>query len=176
MTRIGKMAAVILGAGLLLVVGAMFGPRTATAIVATLVQVANTPTTAIPAVHAPSASELYVYTCVANYGGNSSASCSFPTVPAGKTLIAEAFSISSASSPGADPSQAYLCTENTCHIAFFVPMFQQASAQGADFFTGAIGAHFSMVTTPACVVQLSASSGSNFSFNCTISGYLVPAS
>lgn len=48
MKRIVKTLAVILGAGLLVFVGAMFGPRTAHAIVATLVQVANT--TANPAI------------------------------------------------------------------------------------------------------------------------------
>jgi hypothetical protein len=43
-----KMLGVILGAGLLVVVGAMFGPRAAHAIVATLVQVTNTSANPVP--------------------------------------------------------------------------------------------------------------------------------
>ena len=48
MKRMRNMLAVILGAGLLVTVGAMFGPRAAHAIVATFVQVVNTPSNAIP--------------------------------------------------------------------------------------------------------------------------------
>src|SRR5690242_15394237 len=43
-----KMLAVILGVGLLVVVGAMVGPRAAQAIVATLVQVTNTSANPVP--------------------------------------------------------------------------------------------------------------------------------
>src|SRR5260370_5328137 len=46
--------AVILGAVLLVVVGAMFGPRAAHAIVATLVQVVNTSANPVPVVNPPS--------------------------------------------------------------------------------------------------------------------------
>jgi hypothetical protein len=42
MQRFAKMLAVILGAGLLALVGTMFNPRTAHALVAALVQVSNT--------------------------------------------------------------------------------------------------------------------------------------
>ena len=48
MKRSGKMLSVILGAAFLLILGAMFGPRTAHALVATLVQVVNTPTQSVP--------------------------------------------------------------------------------------------------------------------------------
>ncbi len=48
MKRMGKMMGVILGAGLLVVVGAMVGPRAAHAIVATLVQVTNTSANPVP--------------------------------------------------------------------------------------------------------------------------------
>src|SRR5260370_31538489 len=53
MKRMGKMMGVILGAGLLVVVGAMVGPRAAHAIVATLVQVTNTSANAVPVTLAP---------------------------------------------------------------------------------------------------------------------------
>jgi hypothetical protein len=53
MKQIGKMLAVILGGGLLVVVGAMVGPRAAQAIVATLVQVTNTSSNPVPVTLAP---------------------------------------------------------------------------------------------------------------------------
>src|ERR1700686_2062365 len=96
MKRIGKMLAVIFGAGLLVVVGAMFGPRTAHAITATMVQVVNTTTTAIPAVQAPASSTLYSHVCIGSQffpSAESTSTCTFPDLPAGETLIVETVSL-----------------------------------------------------------------------------------
>ena len=71
MKRIGKMLAVILGGGLLVVVGAMFGPRTAHAIVSTLVQVANTSANAVPVSDlGPSNEPFWVALCSSDITGS----------------------------------------------------------------------------------------------------------
>src|SRR5215471_17367047 len=51
------------------------------------VQVANTPTSAVPTVAAPAASQLYRASCTGSYDGRDIAACFFPTVPAGQTLF-----------------------------------------------------------------------------------------
>lgn len=95
MKRIRKMLAVILGAVLLMFVAAMFGPRTAHAIVAALVQVVNTPTNAVNELHAPAASAIYENSCdiYVGGGGGNVASCQMPAAPPGETLVVEAVSI-----------------------------------------------------------------------------------
>ena len=89
MKRTGKMLSVILGAAFLLILGAMFGPRTAHALVATLVQVANNgsnpvPTFAVSAQHGFTAQGTCIF--------DTNTLCSIPslyTVPAGQTAVIE---------------------------------------------------------------------------------------
>lgn len=89
MKRTGKMFSIILGAAFLLILGAMFGPRTAHALVATLVQVVNNgsnpiPTFAVSAQHGFTAQGTCIF--------DTNTVCSMPSlysVPAGQTAVIE---------------------------------------------------------------------------------------
>jgi hypothetical protein len=87
MKRMAKTLAAILGAGLLMVVGAMFGPRTAHAVVAALVQIVPGTTTHV----GQNESQLLSLRCLAgpcsaiDPGGNPSETVY--VVPSGYTLI-----------------------------------------------------------------------------------------
>lgn len=206
MKRFGKMLAVILSAVLLLFVGAMFGPRTAHALVATLVQVANTPTTAIPTVQAPAASALQVTSCIGSFNGTGFASCALsPGVPAGKTLIAEAVSIESITYAGADPSDAFVSTGppvlGPVSPILYIPMFRQSTTNFPatststnpllEFAISTARGYFpndtfignwsgTLLSIPpvgtALFCNVDLSGNSYGAFICTVSGYLVPAS
>jgi hypothetical protein len=155
-------------------------PKAAHGIVATFVQVVNTPTNAIPAVQAPAASDLYVYTCNAAFDFSSFASCTFPAVPAGKTLIIEAVSFFSQTSPGADPNLAYIYAVDPigdANIFIYIPLLAQPT--GGDglqlhHFVGTIGGRIYLKTAPTCSAALVVTSSFN-GMLCTVSGYLVPA-
>jgi len=139
------------------------------------VQVENTPTSAVPTVAAPAASQLYTAQCTGGYNGSFNAQCTFPLVPAGQTLFIETESIRSTSEPGADPTEAFLAVGPE----IFVPMIQQASLPGfADNFTGTVaGKVFSRggTTGPICIVNLNKNSITGGGITCSISGYLAPA-
>jgi hypothetical protein len=91
----------------------MFGPRAAHAVAATLVQAVNTPTDAVPTVHAPAASEFYVHSCSTQSATQSIIlSCTFPALPASKTLIAESFSYLNETS-GAELMETYIYQSQT---------------------------------------------------------------
>lgn len=99
-----KRLLMVAGAGALAGILALaVAPKTAHALVAALVQVSNTPSSAVPVVHAPAASTVYFATCEGVFSGLSQAECSTPPVPAGRSLVIEAASIFSQTSSGADP-------------------------------------------------------------------------
>ena len=112
MKRIGKMFAMILGAGLLAAVGTMFNPRTTHALVAALVQVSNTP--AAPAITldvSRLASQNVQLLCVGTQNCAQilpDGSSPVPTyiVPAGSSLVITTVQINTAGSGSVQMTQA----------------------------------------------------------------------
>jgi hypothetical protein len=158
--------------GLMGILALAIAPKAAHAIVATMVQVVNTPTTAIPAVQAPSAGKLYVNTCSVLFEGTSTGICFLPVIPAGETLFVEAVSFSMS---GGDPIQTELFANGFVgNPVAFIPLTQQASSI-VDNWTGALGARLSLAGpgTPGCFMALSRASTGGFS--CAVSGYMAPA-
>lgn len=174
MKRIRKMLAVILGAVLLMFVAAMFGPRTAHAIVAALVQVVNTPTNAVNELHAPAASAIYENSCdiYVGGGGGNVASCQMPAAPPGETLVVEAVSIFA--EPPYPESYAYLSQIGNGYYTSFVPM---NLVNGSYTGTLAVHQYFLSGVAPSCGVVFNGfGSGGLFVGICYISGYTVPSS
>jgi hypothetical protein len=164
----------LMGVGVVALIASLMNivaPKAVHAAVAALVEVANTPTTAVPTVAAPAASQLYFSSCTASYGGSGNATCNFAPVPAGQTLFIESASIHSSSSPGADPASAWIAADGIT----FVPMVQQAAFPGSDNFAGSLaGRIWAKAGTPLfCYVALNNNSGGGL--QCAISGYLAPA-
>jgi hypothetical protein len=169
-------------AALAAILGMAIAPKAAHALVAALVQVANTPTTAIPVVHAPAASDVYVGTCVAYFRADAGNTCVLPPAAAGKTLIIENASIVTQTETGADPTSAAIITGGgSAEISYYIPMQLQAPQFGIDDYTGQLQGR---ITVPSigpsygipvsCIVQL----GQNSSYGemyCTVSGYMIPA-
>jgi hypothetical protein len=91
MKRIGKMLAVILGAGLLVFVGAMIGPRSAHALVATLVQLNNSLANPVPSkdVDNPAEQPFQAFSTFEPIG----TFANFYTVPTGKRAVVETLEV-----------------------------------------------------------------------------------
>jgi hypothetical protein len=90
---------------------AVLTPKTTHAHVAALVQVSNTPSAAVPVVHAPAASNVYFASCEGFFSGGSVGSCTMPPTPADRTVVIEAalavtalVSVNSGSPSGCKPS------------------------------------------------------------------------
>ncbi|MGB0035008.1 MAG: hypothetical protein WBP79_05995 [Candidatus Acidiferrales bacterium] len=161
-----------------LLIGAL-APKATRGVVAAFVQVVNTPTSAIPVVQAPPASELYASDCEGAFINNASV-CEFTMVPLGKTLVAESISVSSTSPIGIDPTGALVRpTSGSLHI--WIPLIQQAPNLGTGFnsYMGSSAGRVAFVggTVPLCVVEVypfdTTGSGGT---DCAMYGYLVPAS
>ncbi len=84
--------AVILGAGLLVVVGAMFGPRAAHAIVATLVQVANTTSNPVP-VNDVAPFQMFQASCQNTVPIRDNINTCAIVVPVGKRFVVQTVSV-----------------------------------------------------------------------------------
>jgi len=174
-----KQAMAVLGTVVVIaIIAALVTPKTAHALVATFVQVVNTPTSAVPTMQAPAAAQLYQSICFGTFsGGGFAASCSFPSVPAGKTLFVESFSVISETKNG-DPYTVSLFDNNTTFTyqgGYNLPMSQQPPVNGFDIFTGLGGrTAFGPGTNPNCyaVPNTAAATGT---IDCQISGYLAPA-
>jgi hypothetical protein len=165
------------GAAVIVLVFSISGPQAVHAVVATLVQVQNTPTTAVPTVAAPAASQLYISTCTGNYDGQAYARCSFDPVPAGQTLFIETESIWSDTGPS-QPWTAYIApyiATSGVGNPVYVPMVQQATDGGDQNFSGTLAARLwaKPGATPSCFVGVNQNGGGTI--QCTISGYLAPA-
>jgi hypothetical protein len=170
-------------AGLL---GVAIAPKAAHAVVAALVQVVNTPTSAIPTVLAPAASNIYISSCSGLYNGSTGNVCDFSAVPPGQTLVVTALTIWSESTPGADPQLAQLALQvyPLGPFWFAVPMGRQASSGTYDYYTGTLAGPIVIPSGtwpfspgPECQVFLNGNSTAEYSsFQCTISGYFVPSS
>ena len=86
MKRSGKMLSVILGAAFLLILGAMFGPRTAHALVATLVQIVPNATTHVGQTQSQLVN-LYCATVCRQRFTDGTSSTSLFEVPVGQSLV-----------------------------------------------------------------------------------------
>ena len=182
MKRIGKMLAVILGGGLLVVVGAMFGPRTAHAIVSTLVQVVNTGSQPVLTGDVTGLS-AYADSCLVEIGSTETLSCTFQAVPAGKRLIIQEADASFLLSPsGTRPVYLSLAgtivTTNTFFggVHFF-PVTFLGTSSGFDDFTmhQETRLYVDQNQTPSCSLGVNAypTSPPVDLLQCDFSGYLV---
>jgi hypothetical protein len=167
-----------MGIGAIALVGSLMNivaPKAVHAAVAALVQVVNTPTTAVPTVAAPAANQLYASHCdAANSPGTFSVQCAFDPPPAGQTLFIETMSITCNSPHGSPPVQTTI--SNGSGVQQNIPMVFQGTSNGIDFFAGALTGRIWVKagTTPTCSVFPNTDIG-NFFINCGISGYLAPA-
>jgi hypothetical protein len=91
---------------------AVLAPKTTHPLVAALVQVANTPSSAVPVVHAPAAGNVYFATCEGFFSFDSGSSSTMPPAPADTTLVIEAASIRTQTGVGSDPSNAFVYASN----------------------------------------------------------------
>jgi len=80
------------GAAIIVLVLSIGGPRAVHAVVATLVQVVNTPSSPVFNVAAPAANQLFASGCRHVFASATKASCSLDPVPAGQTLFIETIS------------------------------------------------------------------------------------
>jgi hypothetical protein len=156
------------GAAAVLAVLVVALPPAAKALVATLVQVVNTPTNAIPTVHAPAAANLYYSSCSGS-GGNS---CELTAVPAGQTLFVETISmfangphgtvVGTGSFQGWGPQGGQ---------PILVPLQQTASnPSGFDDYAGNFAGRIfaSAGPAPGCAMPTAAT------YTCWVYGYLTP--
>ncbi len=154
-------------------------PKTAHALVAALVQVANTPSSAVPVMYAPAASNVYFATCEGFFSGSPSGSCTMPPTPADRTLVIEAASITSQTGVGSDPSDAFIFTSGDGPF-FSIPMQLQSPQNLIDDYTGQLQGRITIPAiagfglTPSCEVVLGKNSSLG-EFYCTISGYTITA-
>lgn len=153
-------------------------PRAVHAVVATLVDVANTPTSAVPTVLAPAASRLYSSSCSGTFGVSATfATCDFETVPAGETLIVETESIFAGVDYGVGLQFAQISNGTTI---LRMPLVLQSSGAngGSDQYVAALTARIWVKAqqTPQCEVLLTGFNSDSFNnLSCSIFGYLVPA-
>jgi hypothetical protein len=117
-----KRILMVAGAGALAgILAIAIAPKTAHALVAALVQVSNTPSSAVPVTYAPAASNVYFATCKGFFSGSFGSSCTMPPTPADRTLVIEAASIISQTGVGSDPSNAVIYTSGDGPF-FSIPM------------------------------------------------------
>jgi hypothetical protein len=149
---------------------AVASPRAVHAVAAALVQIVNTPATAVPILHAPAASQLYNHSCVVSFSGNSSSYCHLPTVPTGQTLFVETVSFWGHIGVGTGVYEAYL-GNGTADGLLYVPVSQQYPG----FVEGTLSAKafYGAGSTPMCSMSLDQTTGNNF--RCYVFGYLAPA-
>lgn len=180
MNLLRKALVPLAGAAIIVLVLSIGGPRAVHAVVAALVQVENTPTSAVPTVAAPAASQLYSSSCRAGFGTSNSATCTFTTVPAGQTLFIETESIRVNPSHGIDPILAAIEPVGPLGSQIYLPIVQQAvDILGNDTFLGTTAGRIwaQAGAIPNCVVSLVSPPDLFLSggIACTISGYLAPA-
>lgn len=152
----------------------MLAPRAAHALVATLVQVVNTPTNAVPTVQAPAATQRYHSQCSENGYQQTYAQCDLQPVPAGQTLFVESVSLAGAAGDAESPDlYAGVFYTDEYGVNFQMPMLQQGSA---NMWVGNFAGRISIVATktPSCGVFFRSSK--NFAaVSCSVYGYLAPA-
>jgi hypothetical protein len=186
MNLLRKALVPFMGVAVIALVLLVAAPRTAHAVVATLVSVVNT----VPIVVAPSAPLLYESNCTGAFGGSQEATCDFQAVPAGNTLFIDAVSILGFWESGLAPQHTRVLTYNTGAsypegqgtagggtqgVALYVPMMRA----GTDFLDNYVGTltNASVWTAsspvPKCQVLLNGTSSVGVT-SCTIWGHLAP--
>jgi hypothetical protein len=155
-------------------------PRAAHALAVALVQVANTPNTAVPIVQAPASNQIATGRCQeyipSSWSG--SVTCSGPGVPAEKTLVIETVTVEADTTTGYPPVTVTLAGDETSPRVH-VPVIQQGSMYGGlDHYVGTlVGARLYLPAgqVPGCTVVFWDSNGNGASFRCDWSGYYVPS-
>lgn len=188
MKRIGRTLPVILSAALLVVVGAMFGPRTAHAIVSALVTVVNnvgvvnpTPSGTIQPVITTETDSLsrvpYQDGCTAVQGivVDPIIFCFTSAVPAGKRLVIEQVTALCQAPTGKVTAGIVNATIGSSSISHYLVLTPQDTVLG---FTGRVYATSELVrlyVDPGAEVEFAFSSGDSAA-TCasTLSGYLEP--
>jgi hypothetical protein len=152
----------------------LIAPKVVHAAAEALVQVANTPTTAVPAVEAPAASQIYYGACSVVLNNGYVALCSLPPVPSGQTLFVETVSMQMVPSlAGNMPTQSDIQVPAILGSPYlFVPLVQRAS--GYYDGTAAVRVPFPAGAEPWCQSWLAR--GGDYGFmQCAVWGYLAPA-
>jgi len=185
MNLLRKVVVPFMGVAVIALLLLVAAPRTAHAVVSTLVSVVNT----VPIVVAPSAPLLYESNCSGAFFGGQEASCNFQAVPAGNTLFIDAVSILGYWESGLAPQHTWVLTYNTGSsypegqataggsqgVALYVPM-TRAGTDVLDNFVGTL-TNASVWTAsspvPKCQVLLNGMSTDGVT-SCTIWGHLAP--
>jgi len=176
MNFIRKFVLPVAGVAAVALLIAIASPQAVHAITAALVQIANTPTTAVPAIQAPAESQIYRNLCSVFPNGSTHMECTLPSVPAGQTLFLETVSIDARSDPGLTPYIAYLTQFPNGIRALNVPMSAPITAEGVANSAGTVGGRVSFPagSAPTCDVWFTGDVHSG-SMYCHAFGYLAPA-
>jgi hypothetical protein len=158
------------GGAVVLVALAVAVPPAARALVATLVQVVNTPTNAIPTVQAPAAANLYYSSCTIST--NDGSGCSLTPVPAGQTLFVETISMVASGPHGTVVSAGQFGASDETFL-FPLQLTFPNNTGGFDNFAGTFSGRVSFpgASFPSCLGPATATLVS-----CFVYGYLTPAS
>lgn len=168
-------------------------PKIAHAAVAALVQVVNTPTTAVPAVLGTGAGQLYESSCNALWSSSALASCTLGAVPAGYTLVVETVSMHVVTDLGVGLGVAYLINATSASYPhsgetpssplvpsppsilgeplLWVPLTQGGKTTIQEY-AGTVGARVWSSSAPVCQAELTAGS-LNGDMDCSVWGYLI---
>jgi len=127
---------------------------------AALVQIANTPVSAVPTVQAPPQAQIYRSNCEAPFSGTSQASCNLTAVPSGQTLFVETVSMATGVSPVSSPyfgafrGSDYSGPGGSYRV--YLPLIPQASTSGQSTFLGTVSARTPILgpDTPVCEMVL----------------------
>jgi hypothetical protein len=186
----------VMGIGMVALVASVLTlvmPKIAHAAVAALVQVVNTPTTAVPAVLGTGAGQLYQSSCNALWMSGTLASCTLGAVPAGYTLLVETVSMHVVTDLGASPAVAYLINATSASYPhsgetpssplvpippsilgeplLWVPL-TQGGKTAVQEYVGTVSARVWSSAAPVCQAELTTGSLDG-DIDCTVWGYLV---
>jgi len=171
---------------------AALAPKAAHGLVAALVQIVNTPTSAVPAMLATGAGQLYQSNCDATWSSSEFVSCTLGAVPAGYTLFIETVSIHSESDIGDDLRWAFLTTQTSAPYphsgetpsspvppsmdgigaaTVYVPLTKGANF-GIHDLAGTVSARVWSSGSPVCGAVLKSPS-TDGEMDCTVWGYLA---
>ncbi len=181
MSSAKRYLAIALSFVLAVTVFAICVPRAVHAITATLVQIVNTPTNAVPTMHAPALSQVYQSMCVQHFNGQNFAACNLTPVPAGKILFVEAASVETSSDHGIAPyGGATIKGSSLGYLpaTLIVPLLPQGSFGNLDLYAGTVGGRAAILgeqlssVTVECSASLPAASSGGVVW-CNVFGYLA---
>jgi len=153
-------------------------PRAAHALAAAMVQIMNTPTTAVPATHAPAANQIYRQGCSISYGtATQEFDCPniLPGPTSGKVLVVEQVTVKIGSLTTGAPATVFVEAFGG-FSQVWIPMIQQGAFNGGNTFVGTVtGAHLYVLPGEDLTCSAILSSTSSGSLTCLVSGYYIPA-